>query len=764
MSTDPIFNTMDRRTFMKIMGLTGGSLALNLTGCGNASIETGAEEVNSYVDPEEFAIPGDEVWYASTCRQCPAGCGIHARLREGRVRKLEGNPHSPVNIGRLCMMGQAGLQAHYHPDRLQQPLLRQNGELQAVSWQQAGEKLADIITKKQADNGSGFGLLSGQVSGHLAVLMDALMEPLNLGKRFIYEPLSTATSRAVHQQTLGLNQPVLQLNKAQLVVSFGADFLGPWQSPVHYAAQYGQLREAPRGSLIQVESKMSLTGANADWWLAVKPGTEAWLMLGVAKILSADKTRTDRLSADVLASLDVFDLATVSRHTTVSEQHIQRLASALDSYQPSLIIAGGQAEASSQGSASIAAAVLLNHMLGNFGKTLSGADHASMRQLDTRPASTASIIQLAEALPSLDTLFIIDSNPLYSAPVFLELKQQLAQLKNKVVFSTSANETTAIADLVIPVRSALEDWGTHLPAHASEKTVLQIQQPVMSPLYKDLPGMGDQLLALLKQLDPEVYAQWPNFYSYLRHSLQLMRPAAQQATNEKLVQLPAMMTPPAMNPDSPEQLLPEDEIDRLFWETTLARGVLPLPGQRQKLQINLKPIKPAAPENNTEFPFHLLPTPRLGLYDGRHADLPWLQELPDQLSTVVWDSWAEIHPDTAARLQITEGDVVNVESAQGSLQVKVILFAGMHSDAVAVPLGQGHTVGRYAKDVGVNPFAILSPQYDDSSGELAMYSTRVKILKTSKNEMVVKLAPTDSQHKRRLVRTVSSAQLKPKGG
>ncbi len=758
------FDNMNRRTFMKIMGLSGSSLVLNLTGCGNASIEIGAEEVNSYVDPEEFAIPGDEVWYATTCLQCPAGCGIHARLREGRVRKLEGNPHSPVNIGRLCPMGQAGLQSHYHPDRLQQPLLRENGVLQAISWQQANNKLADIMAQQQASNGKGFGLLSGQVSGHLAVLMDALLEQLDQGQRFIYEPLSTATSRSVYQKTLGVDAPVLHLHKAQLVVSFGADFLGPWQSPVHYAAQYAQLREAPRGSLIQVESKMSLTGANADWWLAVKPGTEAWLMLGVAHLLSADKNRASRLPADVLASLQAFDPATVSAHTSVSQQNITRLANALDSYQPSLVLAGGQAEASTQGSQAMTAAVLLNQMLGNFGKTLTGAAQLNMQQLANRAASTASMTQLAVALPSLDSLFIYGCNPLYSAPAFLELKQQLAQIDNKVVFCTNLDETAEIADLVIPLRSTLEDWGTLLPAHAAENSVLQIQQPVMSPLYEDLPGMGDQVLALLKQLDAGVYDQWPNFFSYLRHSLQLIRPEVEQASNDTLVQLPAMQIPPTMQADSLRQLLPEAEIDRMFWETTLAKGVLPLPAQTQKLQAKLQPIKPAVPENNTEFPFHLLPTPRLGLLDGRHADLPWLQELPDQISTVVWDSWAEIHPDTAARLQISEGDVVNIESLQGQLRVKVVVFAGMHPDAVAVPLGQGHTVGRYAKGVGVNPFAILSPLYDEASGELAMYSTRVKILKTDAHEFIVKLAPTDSQHRRRLARTISSTELKHKGG
>jgi anaerobic selenocysteine-containing dehydrogenase len=109
------------------------------------------------------------------------------------------------------------------------------------------------------------------------------------------------------------------------------------------------------------------------------------------------------------------------------------------------------------------------------------------------------------------------------------------------------------------------------------------------------------------------------------------------------------------------------------------------------------------------------------------------------LTTIVWDSWAEIHPKTAARLGVKEGDILEIASDKGALKVKAYLLPGIHPDAIAVPIGQGHEeLGRYAKGVGVNPFKILSPVFDKDTGELAMYATRVKVTKTGQHEQVVK--------------------------
>jgi len=127
---------------------------------------------------------------------------------------------------------------------------------------------------------------------------------------------------------------------------------------------------------------------------------------------------------------------------------------------------------------------------------------------------------------------------------------------------------------------------------------------------------------------------------------------------------------------------------------------------------------------------------------------------------VVWDSWAEIHPETADALGVKEGDELEISSVHGSLLVKAVIFPGIHPEAIAVPLGQGHSVGRYAKGIGVNPLSILAPSFEPASGELALYATRVKVCSTGQREVVVKLAPTDSQHKRRLVRTLPADSVK----
>ena len=267
---------------------------VSLSGCDltSPSIEEGVETVTSYIDPQDYVIPGQEIWYASTCMQCPAGCGIHARSREGLVRKLEGNPDSPINAGRLCASGQAGLQHHYSPDRLQRPLARKQGRLVEVSWDEARATLKQALDQSVAHKGTGFALLTGETSGHTGQLLRSFVESLGGGARhFAVELLSSATAQRAGEQIAGIGMPHFDLDKASLVLSIGADFLGTWRSPVHLSMQYAQFRKAPRGALIQVEPKMSLTGGNADWWRPIRAGSEGWLMLGLAQLLMRRRQR-----------------------------------------------------------------------------------------------------------------------------------------------------------------------------------------------------------------------------------------------------------------------------------------------------------------------------------------------------------------------------------------------------------------------------------------------------------------------------------------
>ena len=289
-----MIDNFDRRDFLKVLGWGGAAVALS--GCGYTSVEDGKEIVTSYSEPAEYVIPSIGVYFNSTCAQCDAGCSIMGRVREGRVVKLEGNPDSAINRGKTCGLGQAGVQAHYNPDRIREPLLRSGDKGEAITWDKALEL---INSKLGAVKGEEVAFLTGATSGHVNVLLKNYLAALGSSNHYAYDAVSPSVVRAANKKAYGVEMPRLRLDKAKVVLSFGADFLGAWVSPVHFSQQYAQFRKGTRpegrGVLVQVESKMTLTGANADRWLAIRPGTEGILALGLIHALgAAGKKNTER--------------------------------------------------------------------------------------------------------------------------------------------------------------------------------------------------------------------------------------------------------------------------------------------------------------------------------------------------------------------------------------------------------------------------------------------------------------------------------------
>jgi anaerobic selenocysteine-containing dehydrogenase len=200
--------------------------------------------------------------------------------------------------------------------------------------------------------------------------------------------------------------------------------------------------------------------------------------------------------------------------------------------------------------------------------------------------------------------------------------------------------------------------------------------------------------------------------------------------------------------------------EKVFWDQTLQKGFLTVNRTKQPLATRTVAINLPEPGQDNGYPYRLIPSARLGLWDGRHANIPWLQEAPDQISKVVWDAWAEIHPKTAAKLGVKEGDLLKITSAQGSIEAKVYIYKGIHPDAIGVPLGQGHEeYGRYAKGRGVNPLKILDPVVDKKTGELAHHATRVQVAKVDKpHDTLVRFGGSETQVGRKIVATVTTEQ------
>lgn len=144
-----------------------------------------------------------------------------------------------------------------------------------------------------------------------------------------------------------------------------------------------------------------------------------------------------------------------------------------------------------------------------------------------------------------------------------------------------------------------------------------------------------------------------------------------------------------------------------------------------------------------QFPFHLIPYPSLALADGRGANLPWLQEMPDPMTTGCWNTWVELNPATAQSLGVSDNDVVKVISPQGELEAAVVVYPGIRPDAVAIPVGQGHRdYGRFAQGRGRNALSLVAP--GPTSGlSLPWGTTRVRIERTGRKQELARLESLD---------------------
>jgi anaerobic selenocysteine-containing dehydrogenase len=221
------------------------------------------------------------------------------------------------------------------------------------------------------------------------------------------------------------------------------------------------------------------------------------------------------------------------------------------------------------------------------------------------------------------------------------------------------------------------------------------------------------LLALIKLRRADDYKKYDDYYAYLRAAILQNKRALGGGAD-----------------------------DDVFWSETLSKGIIKLASAPHVLSARTDArglSLPAPTAIDAQYPLQLIPSVNASLRDGRHTNQPWLQESPDPLTTIVWDSWVEIHPKKAAELEIQEGDIVEVTGKNGSIKAQAYLFPGIHPDAISIPLGRGHeALGRYAKGYGVNPFQILDAVFDQETGELALHETRVKVSKTGSRVIVVK--------------------------
>ena len=308
----------ERRDFLKLVGV--GIAGTALTSCAPHP----TEKLIPYLIAPEDVLPGVPYFYSTACRECPAGCGMVVRTREGRAIKLEGNPQHPLGQGGLCARGQAGLQGLYDPDRIKTPLVRDGKSWKSVTWDEA---LALIAGKLQAAKGRTL-LLTGHETGTLRGLAGEFASA-NGATHVMWEPFGYETVRAANRITYGVDAvPHYDFAAARCVIAFGADFLETFGSPVAQARGFAAMRANRAdgaGHFVTVEPRLSTTGANADEWVAAKPGSEFALALGLAHVIVAEGLGSAAAERAALKGVvESFTPEAVAKQTDVPAETITR--------------------------------------------------------------------------------------------------------------------------------------------------------------------------------------------------------------------------------------------------------------------------------------------------------------------------------------------------------------------------------------------------------------------------------------------------------
>jgi len=698
-------DNISRREFLKLSGL-GITATAVLTGCGPSSRYVVRQ---AYVDMPEYNQTGVSTYYATTCQECSAGCGLIVRTMEGRAIKIEGNPEHPVNKGKVCSRGLTSVQGLYNPDRIGGPQKRTRGErsITPMSW----EDSIKTVSSNLANSGK-VAFLLGLTSDHLFDLVSELTTAANATPPLRYNTLATLEGRTTlanaSNEMFGNSKfPFFDISNSDVILNFGASFLETWVSPMAYSRGFRNFRKqsfGKRGFLISFEARQSLTSANADLWVPIVPGSEGIVALAIGKLVAEFKSQAlPALFSDISISEAV-------QSSGISEDKFKEIAQLLANADHPISLPGGSALTTENGLQAAKAILGLNVLFGNLGEP----GGVFLTQSEVPSSNFNEIIELIKKMNAgeIATLFIHGVNPVFEFPKSIGFVEALKNVPTVISFSSFEDESVIESDFVFPDHTGLEAFGYQRLLAGSDREAISSIQPVVQPIH-DTKATADVLLAAAATVGGDISSKI-TYTDEVDFIQQKITPLIEAGGFYSATELPTFWS---------------KWLQFGGWWKTDAEMETPADSSQLGEKLTLKPI--ANLSENKEFHFITFGT-QMG--DGHGANRPWLQETPDPMTTLTWNSWIEIHPETAEKLGITDDDIVSIAPVSGgdAIEAVVYKYPAIRPDCVAMPFGQGHTaLGRYAEGRGSNP-ALVWSNLTNQAGELAILETRVTITPTGK--------------------------------
>lgn len=623
-----------RRDFLKTLGFSLAAASLV------ASCKKPVEKAIPYLVKPEEITPGKASYYASSYFDAGDYCSVVVKIRDGRPIKIEGNELSAISQSGTSARVQASILNLYDGARYKGP--RFNGK--KTSWEEADQAITTALNSLAESNEQVVLLTSTIISPSTKAIINEFLATYSNIRWIQYDSVSASGMLNANQKDFGLRAiPDYRFDQSKVVVSFAADFLGTWLSPVEYTKQYTSQRKLDEGQKemlrhYQFESAMSLTGSNADVRFPIKPSEEAGIVLALYNTIA--KAKGVSSINGLKSAVDISGLA---------EELLQNEGS-------SLVVSGSNDE-------NIQLLInAINSLLGNYDSTISWDS-----PLMTRQGLDREMNELVADLKAGNTkgLLAWGVNPVYDHPQGKEIEVALRKLDLSVSFAERKDETANVCQYILPEPNYLESWNDHEP----KTGYYSLAQPTIEKLF-DSRNVQESLLRWSG--DPET-----TYGDFIKKHWE-QNQYAKQATVSDF---------------------------RLFWNTALQKGIFEQTGgagitySGSGLNGGTSKIK----EVKSGIEVVLYESVAIG--NGKYANNPWLQELPDPVAKISWDNYASVPVAYAEENGLTNESVITING----LELPVFIQPGQAAGTIAVALGYGRSyAGKVGDEVGKNMFPYVS--------------------------------------------------------
>ncbi|MAD19888.1 MAG: molybdopterin oxidoreductase [Planctomycetaceae bacterium] len=647
----------DRRQFMKVMGASFALAGLGVAACRRIP-ET---HIVPYSARPAGRVPGQPIYFASASERGGVAKGLLVRSIDGRPINLEGNPEHPTSVGACDSITQSGILEAYDPHR-SRFVLRDGVGSNAAAFATWSEQRFGVELRKS--DGAGLAVLA-ECSGSPSMqrMRDDFMAAFPKATWHEWEPITGDEERAGTELAFGSPQRVHpNLEPADIVVCLDADPLSTHPNASRLARDWASNRrldaknseEQQLSRVYAVEGVLSITGMSADDRMAVRSGDVAAVAASIARGVGVSMNGLEELAGTA---------AFEGRNAEILAAMIRDLKA----HPGRCIVMAGRG----QPPAVHALTAVINEALGNVGETVTYTDSPA-------PSRIADIRSLTESLDggSVETLVVIGGNPVYDAPADLDFATAIGRAKEVVHLSLRANATSAVSTWHLPRTHFLESWGD---VRAYDGTI-SIVQPTIQPMMPiDQKGWSPiELLAQLSGAEPGAG------YDIVRAT-----EAARSRTSGTTFE------------SHWRQILNAGIIEDTAWPMTtpsldagrVSGGVGSLAAARSTIGAD---------------DLELVFTADARIYDGRFANLGWLQELPDAVTKITWDNALLVSPSLYKAKGLRMGDVVSVNAGGREIEAAIFPVPGMAAGTLAISLGwgQGEDAGPIAADAGFDAYPV----------------------------------------------------------